>query len=282
MSSDMTFVQRLVNAVSLLVITLQSIGNDAVIFGISEPGRWAVWKVGLLASVPLLLIALGLANGWRQGHQPEAGARRMDGLLASWHIALLPISFLAVSLIFGNRLWSHHFSALVPLSYVVLFLAVHHLQVLTRISLPRWIGVVLMSGFIVGNMQQQHVFFDRLVTTGGNAYFSNAMNRMADDALSMPVETVHVFPEWGFGMPFALLTGNRRLYEADIGDATLQRLADAGSTLRLYYWKPETANSYRDKLLANGYRVSASGNYLQRDQRIAFYWMEASVSGSVR
>jgi hypothetical protein len=44
-------------------------------------------------------------------------------MLAGWHIALLPICFLAISMIFGDRLWSHHFSALIPLSYAILLLA---------------------------------------------------------------------------------------------------------------------------------------------------------------
>jgi putative flippase GtrA len=281
MSSELTLAGRLANAWSLMVITLQSIGNELMIFGTAQPGTWAVWKVRLLASVPLLLTALGVARGWKQRGRPEAGMR-VDGLLASWHVALLPLSFIALSLVFGNRLWSHHFTPLIPLSYLVLFLAVHQLQSTMRLALPKWAGLALMSVFLVGNLQQQQVFFDRLVATGGTGYLSNAVNRMADDALSMPAEVVHVFPEWGFGMPFAFLTGNRRTYETDIGDTNLQRLAAAGTTLRVYYWKPETESSYRDTLQAQGYRISSSGAYLQRDQKPAFYWLEAAGPGSAR
>jgi hypothetical protein len=151
-----------------------------------------------------------------------------------------------------------------------------------RLALPKWAGFALMSVFIVGNLHQQQVFFERLVATGGNGYLSNAMNRMADDALSMPADVVHVFPEWGFGMPFAFLTANHRTYETDIGDANLQRLAAAGTTLRLFYWKPETGSSYRDALLAHGYQIGNSGAYLQRDQKPAFYWLEAAGPGSAR
>ena len=273
MSSVQTLAQRLVNAWNLAVMTLQNMGNERMIFDAAQPGTWAVWKVRVLAGVPLLLTALGVVHVLKR--PDRTAGLRTDSLLASWHVALLPISFVAVSLIFGDRLWSHHFTPLVPLAYVVLFIAVYQLQTTLRFPVPRWAGVVLMAGFLVGNLNQQQVFFERLEATGGNKFLSNALNRMADDALSLPAEVVHVFPEWGFMMPFALLTGNHRIYEIDISDANLQRLAEAGNTLRLFYWEPETESSYRDRLLANGYRISTSGTYLQRDQKPAFYWLEA-------
>jgi putative flippase GtrA len=275
MSSALSFTHRLVYAWEVAVMTLQDFGNELMIFRTAEPGRWTVWKVGLLQIAPLLLIVAGLFHGWRQRDRSGA-AVLMGGMLANWHIALLPLSFIAVSLIFGDRLWAHHYSALVPLGYVILFLTIHQLQITLRLSLPKWAGVVLMAALLAGNVHQQRVFFDRLVATGGVETFSDAINRMAQDALDLPADIVHVFPEWGFGMPFAFLTGNRRSYEVYIDDATLQGLADARRTLRVYYWKPETGNSYRETLLAHGYQISDSGTYLQRDQGIAFYWMEAS------
>jgi hypothetical protein len=273
LSSVQTLLQRAVNALQVTALTLQNGGNELMIFGTAESGRWALLKVLLLVAAPLLLVALGAVQSWKR--RGPAAAEQRNGFLASWHLALMPIMFVAASMIFGDRLWSHHFSPLIPLTYVVLFLLIYHLQTAMRRSLPNWAGVTLMLGFLVGNLYQQQVFFDRLDATGGTKYFSNAINRMADDALSMPIDVVHVFPEWGFAMPFALLTGNHRRYEIDIEDANLQRLAEAGSSVRLYYWQPETQSSYRDKLEAHGYRISGNGVYLQRDQGIAFYWMDA-------
>ncbi|MDR0779100.1 MAG: hypothetical protein LBF16_00170 [Pseudomonadales bacterium] len=279
MSSVQTLTQRAVNAWDVALLTLQDGGNELMIFGATALGQWVVWKVRLLVLAPLLLLALGLARGYKRHDQAEIAAHT-PGLLANWHVALLPIVFIAVSLIFGDRLWSHHYSPLIPLAYVILFLALYHLQTALRRALPRWAGVTLMLGLMLGNLHQQQVFFEHLEASGGTKYFSNAINRMADDALSMPADLVHVFPEWGFAMPFALLTGNHRRYEVYIDDANLTRLAESGTNLRLYYWQSETESSYRDQLLKHGYQISNSGTYLQRDQGIAFYWMDALSSES--
>ncbi|MDR2214056.1 MAG: GtrA family protein, partial [Pseudomonadales bacterium] len=211
MSSELTLTQRLTNAWSLQELTLQNIGNELMIFtsaGWVPPTLWTIWKVRLLVIAPLLLAVLGIANARKQRDEAKVETQA-HGLLASWHLALLPITFIFVSLIFGSRLWSHHFSPLIPLAYVILFLAVYKLQIVTRRSLPKWAGMALMMVVIVGNIHQQRGFFAHLEASGGAGFFSNAINRMAEDALAMPAELVHVFPEWGFGMPFSLLTGNR-------------------------------------------------------------------------
>jgi putative flippase GtrA len=279
MSSQLSIGQRLANAWSVLLITLQNAGNELMIFRTAEQSAWAMWKVRLLVLAPLLLAALGLFHrATRRGDAEDEP--RTQGLLANWHVALLPLSFFGVTLVFGDRLWSHHYSSLIPVVYVVLFVAAWQLQRALRKTLPRWAGAALVAIVIGGNLYQQQGFFERLTETGGVTLFSNAINRLADDALSMPEELVHVFPEWGFGMPFAFLTGNRSPYESWIGDENLQRLADAGNTVRVYYWLPETESGYRDLLGKHGFQISNSGTYLQRDRNIAFYWLEALPAGN--
>lgn len=279
MSSELPLLQRLVNAWNVLVITLQNAGNELMIFGAAEQGAWAIRKTRLLVLAPLLLAVSGFIHLAMQRTR-AATAPPANGLLAHWHVALLPISFFAISLIFGDRLWSHHYSSLIPIVYVALFVALWQLRNVLPAALPRWTGVALVAAFVVGNLHQQQAFFERLTATGGKGYFSNALNRLANDALSMPPDVIHVFPEWGFGMPFAFLTGNRSPYESYIGDDNLQRLAEGGATVRVYYWLPETEGAYRDMLLSHGFRISGSGSYLQRDRSVAFYWLEAAASGS--
>ncbi|HEY0961923.1 MAG TPA: GtrA family protein [Pseudomonadales bacterium] len=277
MSSELALVPRVVNAWNVLVITLENAGNELMIFGAAEQGAWATWKARLLVLVPVLLAMSGLVRLPAQRDRAEIG---VDGnaLLVGWHLAWLPLSFFAVSLVFGDRLWSHHYSSLIAIVYVVLFIAIAQAQRALRRDVPIWAGVVLVAGFAAGNVLQQRTFFERLAETGGVGYFSDALNRLADDAMAMPADLVHIFPEWGFGMPFAFLTANRRPYEAYMYDDNLQRLADAGSTVRVYYWLPEAESSYRDMLQAHGFRISNGGTYLQRDQEAAFYWLEAVAS----
>jgi putative flippase GtrA len=271
LSSVQTLGQRWTYAWSLFVMSLENWGNEAMIFGSPEPAVWPIWKVRLLVYVPLLFAAVAFARSIRQ----RSATAEAPALVANWHIALLPVTFVVVSTYFGDRLWSHHFSALIPVSYLGFFLGVHYLKAATRVAIPTWVGAVLTLVFLGANVHQQQVFFERLSATGGNAYFSDALNRLAEDAMNTDAELVHVFPEWGFYMPFALLTGNSRQYEVELNDATLQRLVTSGRHLRLCYWTPENESTYRDQLLAYGYGMGNNETYLQRDGGIAFYCQEA-------
>lgn len=271
MSSVQTLGQRWTYAWSLFFMSLENWGNEAMIFGSPEPAVWPIWKVRLLVYVPLLFAAVAFARSIKQ----RTATAEAPILVANWHIALLPVTFVAASTYFGDRLWSHHFSALIPVSYVGFFLGVHYLKAATRVAIPTWVGAVLTLVFLGANVHQQRVFFERLSTTGGNAYFSDALNRLADEAMSRDEQLVHVFPEWGFYMPFALLTGNRRQYEVDLNDATLQRLATSGSYLRLCYWTAENESTYRGRLQVYGYSMGNSEPYLERDGGIAFLCHEA-------
>ena len=99
---------------------------------------------------------------------------------------------------------------------------------------------------------------------------------MADNAMSLPEQVVHVFPEWGFMMPFAFLTGNRRLYETDLSVEVLGRLAREGKIVRVYYWNVADTGKYNKILAEAGFRVTSDGQYMQRDHNVAFNWMEAA------
>jgi hypothetical protein len=274
MSSTYNILQRLENAWMLTRLALQDAGNELMIFGTASPNRWASWKVELfvMALLSLLVVHLWNSSGARLRLEPDK-----KSLLAYWHIAWLPISFISFSLLFGNRLWVHHFTPFIPLMYLLLALFIHFLRQLSIFSLPSicWLAIALI--FVFGNMQQQSVFFKRLKETGGNGKYSNAINRMAEDALSLPDSLVHVFPEWGLMMPFAFLTANQRAYEIDISSENLQRLAQKDKILRLYYWKREDVNLYTERLLVAGFEVRDSGEYMQRDQRTAFAWIEAAL-----
>lgn len=212
-----------------------------------------------------------------------AGARvgaAKKSFLEHRHIVWLPISFILISLLFGNRLWGHHFTPLISLMYLIFAFSVHFSMHFREIAVQKIIWLAITIIFVSGNIQQQNTFFERLVETGGVGKYSNAINRMADDALSMSNRLVYVFPEWGFMMPFAFLTANQRSYEIDVSVDNLKRLAVEGRILRLYYWKIEDTNVYKQRLVAAGFEISDSGKYLQRDQRMAFAWLEASSKNS--
>jgi hypothetical protein len=273
MASALSFKERLANAWVMVQITVQNGSNELMIFGTTSPGQWIVWKLRLWVVALLFLVVLNVGKGLGLRQQRLDG---QVGLLAWWHVAWLPLVFVAVSTVFGNRLWAHHFSPFVPLMYLTLGMALYYFQQSMALALPRWVWGVFALCLVFGNLQQQSVFFERLETTGGTDRFSNAINRMADDALSLSPEMVHVFPEWGFMYPFAFLTANQRSFVNDMSPETLRRLANEEKVLRLYHWTADDGNNYSDSLQAAGFEVGASGSYSQRNQEIAFYWIEAT------
>jgi hypothetical protein len=122
--------------------------------------------------------------------------------------------------------------------------------------------------FLAGNLHQANNFHRKLDQTGGTGMTSNAMTRLADDALSEPT-TLYVFPDWGFFMPFNLLTKNRIEYvleteQIDKAKCQCKRVAIA-------FWKAADTSKYTSALTEKGLRGVETKIYMQRDGRPAFY-----------
>ena len=188
-------------------------------------------------------------------------------------LVFFPSAFFVCALYFGNRLWGHHFSSLIPLVY--LLLAVALMVVSSAPPAWKWLTPLLISGLMLGNVWQQQQFFQRLEETGGQGKFSDAINHMASDALTLPANVIHVFPEWGLMMPFAFLTGNKRVYLTEINAPQIEHLARQEQPIRVFYFKSEDSDNYKSKLTALGLRITDSGAYLQRNKQPAFYWIQA-------
>jgi hypothetical protein len=176
---------------------------------------WTIRDVGppdmMLSEVPLIL--LPLIKTFLLLALPAAGllaslsARlRSPGLLVA--VGLF-VGQAVLFIVFGSRLWLHHAAPLLPILYVALALA---LDQVARVVGPRPGAVaaaVVLSPLLAGNAYDRHSVFALLAQTGGVGLTSDAIERFAQDSVSVHVPTRAFFPDWGVFMPFEMITRGR-------------------------------------------------------------------------
>lgn len=250
MSSSLSPWESARHVVELARLAATNTGNELMIFGEEITGRWGGIKTWLF-SAAFVLAAVRLR------HRPAL-------LLA----VLLPVSYLAVATIFGSRLWVHHFSVLVPVGYLLVAVAAGDLM------RGRWTATVAIAGtalLLATNLHQSAAFHDKLTETGGTGKASDALTRLAEDALGK-TGTFYVFPEWGFFMPFNLLTENRVPYA--IATDRIDRSTCRCERVAIAFWSAADTAKYASVLTDRGLRDIGTQIYAQRDGRPAFYLVE--------
>ncbi|MDD0810268.1 acyltransferase [Curvibacter sp. RS43] len=270
-SSKLSLQETLQHALSLLDLGLGNGGNEQMIFGQQiGAGPWVQVKLWLFRALPLLLFVL-LYMRVRAG---QAGNRR-----GSLILLLLPLSYLAVSCLFGTRLWAHHYSVLTPFLYLMLALLAYHLgrifcQGWTGQPQKRWQRALVLSlglGLLAGNLSQQQRFFDTLQISGGTGRMTNALNQLAQDALNQPKDTLYLLPDWGFFMPFAYLTGNRVPFRLETNPQMVQSVPKHYPKLSLAFWQAKDTERFQAELRALGVQDAQLRTYYRLDGAPAFY-----------
>jgi hypothetical protein len=137
------------------------------------------------------------------------------------------------------------------------------------------IGLVVVM-LLLMNFHQQQAFFEHLDNTGGVGKTTNALTRLAEEALTAQGREVYFFPEWGFFPSFNLLTGNRVPYELELDSTKIQKFAQSHRDIRLLFWKESDTEKYMSLLKHEGMIVGALRPFYQRDGKPAFYMISAS------
>ncbi len=245
--------------------------NEAMIFGQGLPGAWEATKVWWLVAAVAGLVAIGIVHVLK--HQVRAAITILP--------VLMPISFVAVASLFGQRLWAHHFSVLLPFVYLLPVLLLAKLAELATLPVrPVRTTVVAMLALAVigGNLVQQARFHEWLAKTGGRGHSSDALTTLALEARGVPENVAYMFPEWGFFTSFAFLTGNRIRYGVDIEPATIAKLKGDGITeFRLVYWNAADEGRYRQALQANGIQSLKVRTFLSREGQPVFHWLRGGL-----
>ncbi|MFO1316140.1 MAG: hypothetical protein U1F58_11110 [Burkholderiales bacterium] len=183
---------RLAHAWRMVEATVGSAWHQAMMFaGEMTPVPGAGWKVALVAGLPYVLWIVAEAR--RRASSPQR-------LLVA-----LPVSFGAVSLLFGDRLGGHHFVTLVPLLYAALGVGVWSLRPSGRIG-ARAVAVVPLVALAALNVASQARISERLAETRGKGFLSDAIHRFADDLNAMPEKPFLWFPEPALALPLVMLT----------------------------------------------------------------------------
>lgn len=251
----------------LIRLAVTDSGNEAMIFGQPLPSTWGVIKFYLFAGVTLSLTALCVLRLFRR-----------DEHLLQTLPALLPVSFVSVALLFGQRLWVHHFSVLVPFLYLLATLLVAEIGRWAGLSLRMKNAVtgLVIVGCLAGNLVQQADFHERLAKTGGGAKSPEALTTLAVEARGAPKDVAYIFPEWGFFTSFSFLTGNRVRYVTDSQPETFDKLRKAGYRhFRLVYWDIANREHYRQTLLSAGASSITERTFTTREGMPTFYWLDA-------
>lgn len=272
LASDLSGLERVAIAYRNAAYSVQNIGNELMIFGAAADGAWAQQRWTLVLAA-LLWSVVQLVRNRLRGLAVGSAADR-------WHLVWLPMAFFGLSLLFGGRLWVHHYITLVSCGYLLLALvlgqAVAWVSTRKGVSWARpaasVMALVLGLVCIAQNGIQQQNFFERLEHTGGVGRFSDALNRLAADATRADRPALWVFPEWGFYMPFALLTNNRVPYAKELSLSTLRAQCQQGRQIKLAYWagNEEAAARYRTALDEAHCQLQAEQAYEQRDGKPAF------------
>jgi hypothetical protein len=192
-SSNLTMVERLAYAWSMLTGVVGNTWNHTMLFGepVAVPGSNA--KIFCLLILPT---ALWLASELRRTATAE-------GRL----LAAMPGAFVAAALVFGGRLAGHHYVVVVPWLYAGLVVSLRDVtRGLSPPSLMRAGTIVLVIAAVALNAAGQFGESRVLVRTGGAGLMSDAINRYAADLNALDRKPFVYFPDWGLAMPIAFLT----------------------------------------------------------------------------
>lgn len=168
--------------------------NHAMMFGTWQGVPASALKTTLLVFVPVAAWILSELRG--------------TASFAGRLFLALPVAWLAVALVFGNRLAGHHYVVLLPWLYAALALTLRDAAAQARISerLSRRFAAALLFVAVALNAAGQLAEARTLQRTGGVGLMSDAINRLADDLNAMSDKPFVFFPDWGLVLPVVFLT----------------------------------------------------------------------------
>ncbi|MGI0068997.1 MAG: hypothetical protein ACREAN_01935, partial [Nitrosopumilaceae archaeon] len=185
----------------------------------------------------------------------------------------LPVSYIVVASLFGQRLWVHHYSVLVPFQYLFIGMLFGEF---TKSKKSTVFSITLFIILISINLIQSNIFYRKLDETGGVGKMSDAINLFALDALHKQ-NTLYIFPEWGFYMPFDFLTKNSVPYILQADPMIISSYKTEIHTVVLAYWSIQSTTKYESILRRADIRNIKLNVYLQRNKVPAFYTLSGDI-----
>jgi hypothetical protein len=269
-NDDRSVIQKTIFGFDLAYKGLSNQGNFLQFFGYAPQS--SISKAPVLLMTLLILIAL--MTRFSQDFQTRKISVEMS-MMISPILYLVPISG-----IFGSRISYQHlmpFFVMFYLSFAISCIVMFRFLILTHrrnlVAKVSSIFLTLMCG--LGYSAQYVSIQEELIQTGGLGKSSSALNMMISQAntdKSMGKLTKYYFPEWGFWMPFATLTGNQIPYGIDsINWENVKTEYENKIEIKVYSWSESEAikifNAAKDSKVFNGKLRS----WKNRDGSVAFY-----------
>ena len=262
MSGSPTYFAGLMAGLRDSRLALAGIGNEMMMTGGAISVLEANIRTWLLVLACTVCIAGGVAN-WRS---------RPGIAKAGLAMAMLPLGYVLIAAIFGGRLWVHHYTVLVGISYLVMATALGMVIPLMPCGRIRLVSVLIIAAILLtSNFHQQNRVFHSLERTGGVGTSTEMLDVLARSAIAERREAIYYFPEWGFFMPFAFLTSNRVKYELDLSANALRRQRGVFSEVRVAFWQRREQARYEAVLREAGVRDVRLYTFSQRDGVPAFF-----------
>ena len=186
------------------------------------PGRpiGQVVRAALVVAMPAAVFAFGAFS-----RRPVPGLASCAGLAAS---------FFVLALVFGDRLWAHHFAAVVPILYAGFIIALDRVATgLPSVGVRRSLVAAMIIPLAFINGVNQQVFATELRASGGVGLASDAIVRFAEQSQASAPQTHFFFPDWGVFMSFAMITAGRFPYEMNFDPVAARRELCGGNDVVL-------------------------------------------------
>lgn len=268
LSSDASYYEKVHVSVGLLQSALTNSGNNAMILGLNGTQSLVKWNLGFTMFALALLIALILCIASRSFRMNRFNLLVVNSIL----IFFFSIAF------FGSRLGAWHFTPLIPLAYILIFIVLSNIADLSRhLKISKDLKIVLKPLVVVLaltllslNFFQQKAFHEQLKASGGAGMTTSALFAMQYDAMHERRETTYFFPEWGFSTSFAMITDNRVRFSYDARPEIFEREQVLGRDIAILTWQRKKAEEWVETL--ESLKLDAKiETYYTRQKNEAFY-----------
>ena len=269
-SSNESFLTRITSAVQLGYQAFLNVGNQSVLIGELSTPRSADLKWAAICLVLVGAIMLGIKGS---ANSTPSSSREFIKIGC-----LLFVSYVFMAAIFGGRLAPHHFILLVPLVYMGIGLS---LAQFLSVKVPKYYLQSFVLFFVISvsslSILQSNLTYNRLEETGGTGLATNALTNLAIDARQDPDNSIYIFPDWGFFMPFAFQTQNKVTYSLDASPASIESYLTQDKVVKVAFWSIESWEKNKTALENYGINFEWTKEiYWRSDRQPAFILVTVS------
>lgn len=170
----------------------------------------------------------------------------------------------------------YHYTTFCFVSYILLVIMlsdlIAHFFAEKYTAAVKKIAVILLCIIIAVNYLNTGILTAHIKRTGGHAYYTNQMTELSKEAIKAQAagrKEFYFFPEWGFHMGFAYLTGNAISFSGYPSyDYIKERISEGYETMIVAYFLKENEKAYLDSL----------GNYAEKVRKKIWYTLDGDYA----